>query len=443
MTSKKYHFLYKTINTKTGRYYIGVHSTDDLEDGYLGSGKLLSRAIALYGRDSFTREIIKFHETKDQAYAHERELVTEELIKSRTTYNISVGGNGGNTIAGFTEEERSALSARRSVANIRAGINRGPKNASYGKSPKQRLTPEAYSRWVENNKRARQGRGNGRYGTPPWESPLATEDTLKIWSRADIYFHAWKTNPEWGGTLLSKISDLPYNHGPHDNLVKRFRQGWIPWRDSSWVTFRRTLVETVPIFFTSDLHLFHHNVIKYAGRPFRNIEEMHATIVKRWNSQVPSYGVVYVLGDVGVSNIQKLKSVFDQLHGTLVLVSGNHDPGSNTMYKVGFSVVLNSATTYIGNHRIEMNHCPPRGVFREDVTNMRGSTEGENWHGESRHLRFSREYHDSAFWLHGHTHKGVKERTLGRMFDVGVDANNFTPVSSSQIESWISTHGGK
>ena len=48
---KKYHFIYKTTNLLTGRYYIGMHSTDNLEDGYLGSGKRLRHSVNKYGKD--------------------------------------------------------------------------------------------------------------------------------------------------------------------------------------------------------------------------------------------------------------------------------------------------------------------------------------------------------------------------------------------------------
>ena len=57
---KKYHFIYKTTNLLSGKYYIGMHSTDNLDDGYLGSGRRLRYSINKYGKESHKREIIEF-----------------------------------------------------------------------------------------------------------------------------------------------------------------------------------------------------------------------------------------------------------------------------------------------------------------------------------------------------------------------------------------------
>ena len=60
---KKYKFLYITTHIESGKYYIGKHETNKLNDGYLGSGKLLKRAIKKYGKDAFKQEIICFCNT--------------------------------------------------------------------------------------------------------------------------------------------------------------------------------------------------------------------------------------------------------------------------------------------------------------------------------------------------------------------------------------------
>lgn len=438
--NKKFIFTYKTTNKKNGRFYIGVHETDDLEDGYLGSGFILNRAINKHGSENFEREILKFHSSKDEAFSHEKELVTPELVKSSKSYNIALGGNGGNTTEGFTVEQKEALSYKKSMSSH--GINCGEKNVMFGKSPKEVYSPEVYEKWKVNNAIARRGAGNGMFNIRPWEHPVATKENIKIWLHADEYFHVWKADKNIGAVrlaarLIAAGSNIKYSRSGHNKLIEKFRSGYIPWKDIEWIQFKRASVERIPIYFTSDLHLFHTNVIEYSKRPFLNVEEMHTTLIKRWNATVPSYGVVYVLGDVGFSNIDKLKTVLDELHGILILICGNHDPSSNFLYKAGFSAVINSGTLYISNERVEMNHCPPRGIFREDTTNMKGSNGKENWHGETKNTRFTRDYDNNCFWLHGHTHKSPKERTLNRMFDVGVDANNFTPVSISQIESWI------
>ncbi len=93
-----YHIVYKTTNIKNGKYYIGKHSTKNLDDGYLGSGVLLKRAIKKYGKGSFTREILSEHDTSESAFDEECVIVNEDFVNMSCTYNLTIGGHGsGNT----------------------------------------------------------------------------------------------------------------------------------------------------------------------------------------------------------------------------------------------------------------------------------------------------------------------------------------------------------
>lgn len=200
-----------------------------------------------------------------------------------------------------------------------------------------------------------------------------------------------------------------------------------------------------PTFFTSDWHIGHANVLKFDERPFATIDEMHNALVTRYNSTVPDNGICYFLGDMG-NKPKDITPVIKRLKGIKVLIIGNHDHGINTMYNCGFDVVSYSASLYIGNNRVTMSHCPLLGIRREDTTNMRGGKAEENWHGESRdkHRRHSLT-DEGQFHLHGHIHsrkgKDQSVKILDKQFDVGVVANNYIPVSLSQIESWVMTYG--
>lgn len=92
---KRFCFVYRTTNLTNGKYYIGCHCTFKLDDGYLGSGMRIQRAVAKYGRESFRLEVLQFFETREEALAHEKELVTEELLKDPMCMNVQIGGNGG------------------------------------------------------------------------------------------------------------------------------------------------------------------------------------------------------------------------------------------------------------------------------------------------------------------------------------------------------------
>jgi hypothetical protein len=92
---KKYHFIYKTTNLLSGRYYIGMHSTDDLDDGYLGSGTRLRRAINKHGKQNFKREILEFCKTRKELKSREEDIVNLNEIAKVDCMNLKVGGYGG------------------------------------------------------------------------------------------------------------------------------------------------------------------------------------------------------------------------------------------------------------------------------------------------------------------------------------------------------------
>ena len=193
------------------------------------------------------------------------------------------------------------------------------------------------------------------------------------------------------------------------------------------------------IFFTSDWHIAHANSIIFDNRPFRDLDHMHSELVKNFNKQVPVDGLTYFLGDIVTHSAAITKSVIDQLNGTKILIVGNHDRNYESCYTAGFHAIMHNATMYIQNERVTLSHCPLRGVFREDTSDMKGSTEGEMWHGENRNRRYSVE-DTGQFHIHGHIHSpngGKSTKILNRQFDCGLPANAYRPVHISAIESWI------
>lgn len=193
------------------------------------------------------------------------------------------------------------------------------------------------------------------------------------------------------------------------------------------------------IFFTSDWHLGHENVIKFDERPFKDANHMNRVLINNYNATVTKDDICYFLGDVGMLQSTELSKMIKELNGTKVLLLGNHDRNTYSMYSAGFDVVLNAAVFYIADKRISISHCPLPGIFREDLTGMKRVQEGEMWHGEFKNQKFTSRDLTVDFHLHGHIHSdGVKKITrTDRQFDVGVRANKYRPVSISEIESWI------
>ena len=86
------YLIYKITNKINGKYYIGCHKTKNINDGYMGSGKLISQAIGKYGLDNFTKEIIHTCSSEKEMFLIESQLV---IVDRNTTYNLLPGGKGG------------------------------------------------------------------------------------------------------------------------------------------------------------------------------------------------------------------------------------------------------------------------------------------------------------------------------------------------------------
>lgn len=95
INDKKYHFLYKTTCNVTKKYYIGIHSTNELDDGYLGSGKILKNSIKKHGLENHNRIIIKFCSSREELVKYEKDIVNKNEITNELCMNIMVGGTGG------------------------------------------------------------------------------------------------------------------------------------------------------------------------------------------------------------------------------------------------------------------------------------------------------------------------------------------------------------
>lgn len=125
---KLYNFVYKTINLINGWEYIGVHSTNKLDDGYLGSGVYIRRAVEKYGRQNFTRQILSFHNTLYEAFDREADLVTVDYIWGGNTYNLRTGGCKKQKYK-WSDEQKRNLVLNRSY--------KGSKNPNFGNGYKQ------------------------------------------------------------------------------------------------------------------------------------------------------------------------------------------------------------------------------------------------------------------------------------------------------------------
>lgn len=174
-------------------------------------------------------------------------------------------------------------------------------------------------------------------------------------------------------------------------------------------------------WFTSDTHFCHENIIRFSGRPFANAAEMNEVLIRNWNETVPEDGVVFHLGDFCLGNSRDWNGILDRLNGNIYLILGNHDiKNIRPAYAERFEIVVEQMTIKVGDQDIILNHNP--------------------------FLCYGGSYRD-VWQLFGHVHSGPFSHTgldLPRLkmlfplqYDVGVDNNDFRPVSFEEVKAKI------
>lgn len=131
---QKFYIVYKTTNIVNGKFYIGMHSTFNIDDGYLGSGVILLKAIKKYGRESFTREIVANCVSSEVARSVEKQLVQYHMTNDRRScYNRAFGGCGAclGDENGFYGKEHSEET--RKILSESAKLRTGHRNPFYGR----------------------------------------------------------------------------------------------------------------------------------------------------------------------------------------------------------------------------------------------------------------------------------------------------------------------
>ena len=182
--------------------------------------------------------------------------------------------------------------------------------------------------------------------------------------------------------------------------------------------------EAEKFYFTSDSHFGHENIIKYCKRPFANVAENDEELIRRWNEKVPKDGIVFHLGDVAFGDPERVDNILERLNGTIYLVIGNHDwRRIVNNHKWRFEMMTQQINMKIGKRHIILNHYP--------MLAFSGA-----WRGV-----------DATYQLFGHVHtspytdEGLDQARMKMLFtsqyDVGVDNNDFTPVSWKEVDQII------
>ena len=90
-----FYYLYEIKNTVNNKIYVGVHQTKDINDGYMGSGTVITKAYEKYGKEMFVKTILEYFNTREDMIQREKEIVNEDFLLRHDTYNVRRGGTGG------------------------------------------------------------------------------------------------------------------------------------------------------------------------------------------------------------------------------------------------------------------------------------------------------------------------------------------------------------
>jgi calcineurin-like phosphoesterase family protein len=161
------------------------------------------------------------------------------------------------------------------------------------------------------------------------------------------------------------------------------------------------------IWFTSDTHFGHANIIMHDDRPFADVDEMDRVLISRWNDRVGPDDTVYHLGDFSLRNkAEDLVAYRKQLNGNIFLVPGNHDYRPKRMDPDHWTLLSEVHQIRVGDHRIVLCHYPMR-----------------SWDGSM---------HGNLHFF-GHVHGAFDQTRLRNSMDVGVVSWGYRPINLEEI----------
>ena len=162
------------------------------------------------------------------------------------------------------------------------------------------------------------------------------------------------------------------------------------------------------VYFTSDLHFGLQSMITDYNRPKKNTKEMDEFFIKNWNSSISYSDTVYILGDFSDLSLNDTINIIDKLNGHKHLIIGNHDECmiDSELFKSKFISMNFYKKIKIGNNTLILSHYPMY-----------------SWEGKGK----------GYIHLHGHIHDKQLQKNNGFCYNVGVDCNNYRPISYENI----------
>lgn len=204
---KKYHYIYKTTCLLNNKFYIGMHSADNLNDGYLGSGKRLWRSINYHGKENHIKEIIEFCENREALKKREKEIVNEQLLSEKLCINLQLGGGGG-----FIDENHMMKTSKRGNEVFLEKM----KDEEYRKEFSEKLSKANKEQYLD-------GRREKKYFYD-WNGKKHTDETKKNLSKMRKGTGVGENNSVYGRKWMTK--DRLNKMVPPNEIDFYLSEGW-------------------------------------------------------------------------------------------------------------------------------------------------------------------------------------------------------------------------
>lgn len=207
-----YFLIYKITNNLNNKIYVGAHKTENRDDDYFGSGKVLARAIEKYGKEKFHKEILLECKTEEEMWQSEANIVDEEFVARDDTYNIKVGGFGGFDY--INKSKKNIYENHNRTENFRKSVSVGVKKWWREKSEEERkeyaLKTSVQRRlYIEKN-------GN------PFFGKKHTEESKEKMRKARVGRFGGENNPSYGTTWIT--------NGINNKKVKKDAEIPVGWK---------------------------------------------------------------------------------------------------------------------------------------------------------------------------------------------------------------------
>ena len=176
------------------------------------------------------------------------------------------------------------------------------------------------------------------------------------------------------------------------------------------------------VFFTSDTHFNHNNILTYCPRPWATVEEMNEGLIENWNHTVGPGDTVYHLGDFAMGDRTMVPNILSRLNGHIILVRGNHDYRKSLVH---FTEVHDRLVVEVDGQQVELVHNPAHAQFQEGIS-FCGHVH-EKWVEKKPGETIPADETPD----HAYKHPAIVARS--HIYNVGVDVRGYTPRTFREI----------